>query len=208
MSDYQLDKEIEATRASELAVQPLILNRWSPRSFAEQSVLEKELLAILEAARWAPSCFNEQPWRFIVARTKPDLDRMRECLAEKNRSWADRAPMLIAVISAPDFALNGRPNRWNGFDAGTAWGYLALEANSRGLIAHAMGGFSQQKIREQFGVPEAWGIHAVVALGYRGPVAQLLPELQALEQPNDRRPLSELWAEGRFAFAPEKDGKA
>lgn len=204
MSDDRLDKEVEVARAGELAIHPLILNRWSPRSYTDQPVPEKELLAVLEAAHWAPSCFNEQPWRFIVARKETDVNRLRECLTEKNQTWANRAPVLIAVISAPIFARNGKPNRWNGFDTGAAWACLALEANTRGMIAHAMGGFSQQKLREQFGVPEAWDVHAVVALGYRGPVTQLSVDLQDEEKPKGRKPLDELWAEGGFAFSAEE----
>ncbi len=155
---------------------------------------------MLEAARWAPSCFNEQPWRFIVARRPEDLERLRACLTSKNRIWADRAPVLLIVISHPNFVSDQRPNRWHAFDAGTAWGYLALEASRRGLAAHAMGGFSEKKVRESFGIPGEWGVHAVVAVGSPGPKEQLPAELQEDERPRDRRPLAETWAEGKFAF--------
>ncbi len=200
MGEPELEKEIRDARPDEHGINPLILKRWSPRSFQTKPVSEEDLLGLLEAARWAPSCFNEQPWRFLVARKPEDLLRMRSCLAEHNRTWADRAPVLLTVISSPIFALDKRPNRWNAFDSGAAWGYLALEAARRGLVAHAMGGFSQKKIRELFRVPEDWGVHTVVAVGYRAPREQLPQELQEREHPSTRRALQDIWREGTFGF--------
>jgi nitroreductase len=200
MSEYNLENEIVSVRSNDFSINPIIIERWSPRSLLTKPVNEEDLQAVLEAAHWAPSCFNEQPWRFIVVRKPEDLQRMQLCLAEKNRLWADRAPVLIAVLSNPVFSLDNRPNPWHAFDAGTAWGYLALEAKHRGLVAHGMGGFSAGKIRETFGVPEAWGVHCVVALGYQGPVTQLPDELRKMENPSMRRALNEVWAEGRFDF--------
>lgn len=187
-------------RVSSWGVLPLLLNRWSSRAFLDRPVDEADLMAVLDAAHWAPSCFNEQPWRFIIAREPQDRQRLLACLTQKNQTWARHAPVLLAVISSPAFALDGKPNRWHDFDAGTAWGYLALEASARGMVAHAMGGFSQERLRQLYGIPEGWGLHAVVALGYRGPKDKLPPELQAQEQPSGRRPLDQCWAEGRFAF--------
>ncbi len=187
-------------RATVWGVQPLILNRWSPRAYLETPVPDQDLMGVLEAAHWAPSCFNEQPWRFIVAKAPADREKLLECLTPKNQIWARRAPVLITVISSPRFELDGRSNRWQAFDAGAAWGYLALEAAARGLIAHAMGGFSQDRVRQLYDIPEAWGIHAVIALGYRGPKGLLPADLQSQEQPSGRRPLNACWAEGRFSF--------
>ncbi|MCK5242009.1 nitroreductase family protein [bacterium] len=174
----------------------MILERWSPRALLDKPVAEEDLLAVLEAAHWAPSCFNEQPWRFLIARCQEDIQRMRECLQAPNRIWADKAPVLIAVLSASEFSQTNKPNRWHAFDAGTAWGYMALEARHRNLVAHAMGGFSETKVRESFQVPDSWGVHTIVALGYRGPAGQLPWELQEREHPTDRRSLNEFWCEG------------
>ncbi|MEW6515451.1 MAG: nitroreductase family protein [candidate division FCPU426 bacterium] len=187
-------------RTSAWGVQPLILDRWSPRAFLDRPIAERDLLGILEAAHWAPSCFNEQPWRFIVARTENDRRQLSACLTPQNQVWAGRAPVLLVVLSSPNFTETGKPNRWHAFDAGTAWGYLALEASARGLNAHAMGGFSQDKIRALYGVPEGWGIHAVVAVGHHGPKESLPEDLRDRELPSGRKPLNECWAEAKFAF--------
>ncbi len=181
-------------------INPLILTRWSSRSYLVKAIPENDLLGVLEAARWAPSCFNEQPWRFIVARTETDLKVMQSCLNDSNLAWANKAPVLIGVISAPEFHLDGRLNRWNAFDAGTAWGFLALEAHRRGLTAHAMGGFSQTHFREVYSIPENWGIHAVVALGYRGGTVELPNALREKEMPSSRKSLNEIWNDGVFRF--------
>lgn len=201
MAENELTPEVLAARPNPAGIGAVFLNRWSPRSLrAEEPVAEADLRAVLEAARWAPSCFNGQPWRFLVARDPAGLDKMRSCLTQSNRVWADRAPALVTVLSRPTFELDGRPNRWHAFDAGAAWGYLALEASRRGLVAHAMGGFSEKKLRELYGVPAEWGVHAVVALGRRAPKEQLPPELQEREAPTTRKPLEELWSEGEFRF--------
>ncbi|NTV53645.1 MAG: nitroreductase [Candidatus Firestonebacteria bacterium] len=198
--DKEWEKEISRIRPDAHAINPLILARWSPRAILTDPVPEADLLALLEAAHWAPSCFNEQPWRFLVVRQEPFLMRLRACLTESNQAWANRAPVLLAVLSVPNFALDGRPNRWHAFDAGTAWGYLALEACRRGLVAHAMGGFSQKAVREAFHVPEDWGVHALVAVGYRADAETLTPEQREREQPTQRKPLNEIWADGEFFF--------
>jgi nitroreductase len=200
MWEKEINPEVAATRPNPLGIDPLILSRWSPRAFQSKPVPDADLEALLEAARWAPSCFNEQPARFIVARKSEDLERLRGCLTSKNRVWADRVPVLLIVISHPRFTYDQTPNRWHAFDAGTAWGYLALEAARRGLATHGMGGFSEKKVRDTFGIPGEWGVHEVVAVGYPGAKAQLPAELQEQETPRPRRPLDQNWAEGKFAF--------
>jgi nitroreductase len=198
--DNAWEEEIRRVRPDTLGIDPLILSRWSPRAFLPKPIAEKDLLAVLEAAHWAPSCFNEQPWRFMVARQEEDLARMRACLSESNRVWAGLAPVLMVVLSTPLFSLDGSPNRWHAFDSGAAWAYLALEAHRRALVAHGMGGFSQKMVRETYKVPETWGVHAMIALGYRGPGTGLPAHLQEREHPSARKPLEEIWAEGRFGF--------
>jgi nitroreductase len=130
MSEFQLDKEVSEKRSNDFAIQPLFLNRWSPRSFLGKSVPEEELVAVLEAAHWAPSCMNEQPWRFIVAKSKQALTKMQACLVPGNQIWANRAPVLLAIISRPTYIKTNQPNGWHSFDAGRSVGELGVGGQS------------------------------------------------------------------------------
>jgi len=174
-------------------VLPEIKNRWSPRAFASDPIAKEEVRALLEAARYAPSCFNEQPWRFFLADNEENLVKMRSVLAPMNQQWANRAPILLMILAKKTFEANGKENAWHMFDAGTAWGYLSLEAQRRGLITHAMGGFSQPLARDVFAVPEDYDIVTIVAIGKRGDKGQLDTELQTRESPGLRKSLSELF---------------
>lgn len=169
-----------------------IKKRWSPRAFSEKSVPEEDLMALLEAARYAPSCNNEQPWRFVVANEEDKLARMRGVLNPGNQKWANRAPVLILVAAEKNFLNDDSNNRWNCFDAGTAWGYLSLEAQRRGLISHGMGGFSVEKAREAFDIPDRYDIIAVMAVGYYGSKDQLSEFNQSREHPNTRKEIDEI----------------
>ena len=113
-----------------------IKDRWSPRAFSTEKISEEDLQAILEAASYAPSCFNEQPWRLLIASEEKELEIMRSLLTEKNYRWAKNAPVLILILAHRYFAYNNKENRWHQFDSGTAWGYLSLEAQKRGFITH------------------------------------------------------------------------
>lgn len=166
-----------------------IKERWSPRAFSAEPLDQADLMALFEAARYAPSCFNDQPWRFIVAQTKDELDKMRGILVESNLVWAKHAPILVLVLSQKLFSVNGKENYWHMFDAGTAWGYLSLEAARRGLITHAMGGFSRKKAQEIYNIPEDMSVIAVVAIGKPGRKEDLPLELEEREVPGLRRPL-------------------
>ncbi len=152
---------------------------------------KKFLLSLFEAARWAPSGSNNQPWRFIVARTPEQLAKFHDFIVPVNRVWCEKAPVLTLVISHTK-TPKGTDNPSHAFDAGTAWGYLALEANNQGLITHAMGGFEREKAREALHIPAEYELHAVVAIGYRGPVEALPENLQEREVPSGRREIKEL----------------
>jgi nitroreductase len=169
-----------------------IKGRWSPRAFSGEKVCSSEWMALLEAARFAPSCFNEQPWRFLVADQEKTLDAMRKVLLSGNQIWAESAPILIMILSVRNFSENGKINRWNAFDAGTAWGYLSLEAQRRGLITHAMGGFSVSRARETFSISDDWDILTIVAVGRYGDPEQLEQSLRKEEYPKSRKELKEL----------------
>lgn len=192
----QLKPEVEAFRKPANAIDPVYLNRWSPRSFLDKEVPEEVLLSLFEAARWAPSGGNLQPWRFILARTQEERERFYPFIAEGNRVWCAKAPVLVVVVSTPESPYG--QNRTHGFDAGAAWGYLALEAVRHGLITHAMGGFDPEHARRVLSVPEPFELLAVIAIGYQGEKEALPANLQEREKPNDRRPLSESLFEGSF----------
>lgn len=185
-------------RYTDYPINPLILKRWSPRAYAPAPVPEEKLNCILEAARWAPSCFNEQPWKWIVAKTEAGRERFLDFLTASNRVWACKAPVLLVLTSRSIFSQNGRPNRWNGFDAGCAWGFLALEAARQGLYAHAMGGFDRVKAKAALGIPEDYEVYAVVALGELAPAENLPGELQERELPSGRKELKEIMIEDYF----------
>ncbi len=177
---------------SGVAVSPMFLDRWSPRAFLDAPLSDADKASLLEAARWAPSSMNEQPWRIWFADTPATLQRLRPVLAEGNRRWADRAPLLLLVAAHRRFQQSGKENRWAAFDAGAAWMSLALEARRRGLYAHAMGGFDVAKAREVIGsASKDYDILAVVAVGKRAGPEALPDDIRAREHPTDRRPVGE-----------------
>lgn len=182
----------EMTRQFNCNIMQPIQQRWSPRALSRKPVPREDVIALLEAARYAPSCFNEQPWRFIVADQPDTLEKARSTLTEKNRRWADNAPVLIVILARKYFEKNSDSNRWHTFDAGAAWGFLALEAHQRGLVAHAMGGFSPETAHAVFDISDEYTVITVVAVGYMGDPAQLPADLLEKEHPAARKPLSEL----------------
>jgi len=178
-------------------ISPDIQQRWSPRAFSSESITG-EVMALLEAARYAPSAFNEQPWRFVVASEPEELTVMRSVLVEANQVWANTAPVLLAVLAKQTFSHNGKPNAWHTFDTGTAWGYLSLEAQRRGLISHAMAGFDKEKARVVLQVPDDYAVVTMVAVGKLGRKEDLPPMLQEREAPASRKPLVEIVFNGVF----------
>jgi len=178
-----------STRKPAAAVDPLFLDRWSTRAFDPTPLEPDTLAALLEAARWAPSCFNDQPWLFMVADTPEELDRFRPLLVEGNRRWASSAPVLVFVCARKAFRHNGKPNRWAEFDAGAAWMSLALQATLRGLYTHPMAGFHEERAHEVLGLPASeYRILAAVAIGNRGEVAALPEDIASREVPSGRVP--------------------
>jgi nitroreductase len=198
MSTHEVTPEVQAIRSVSKDIEPLILNRWSPRAFAERAVSDELLTSLFEAARYAPSASNVQPWRFIVAKREEDRLTFHSFIHEKNRQWCERAPVLVLVAGQRMNAASGKLNRTYAFDTGAAWAYLALEATRQGLITHAMAGFMQDKAREALGIPNNYEPLIVIAIGYRGDVAMLDPEFQEREKPSARYPLIDTVFEGRF----------
>ncbi|MEJ2199413.1 MAG: nitroreductase family protein [Desulfuromonadaceae bacterium] len=178
-------------RTPEAEVDSSFVDRWSPRALAPEPLAEEQIAALFEAARWSPSCYNEQPWLFLYATGAEDRERFASALVERNRLWASRAPLLLFVLTRLNFQQNQKPNRHAGFDAGAAWMALALLARRLGLYAHAMSGFNRQKALEVLGVSaEEYEVMAAVAVGRRGSADQLPQELADLERPNERKPLT------------------
>ncbi|MCY9660602.1 nitroreductase family protein [Paenibacillus chondroitinus] len=189
--------EVEENRQGDYPVHSLFLNRWSSRAFEPKEVADETLYTILEAARWAPSSSNLQPWRFIVAKTEAQKQKFQSFIKPNNRLWTDHAPVLVLVLShklRQDGALNGA----HAFDAGAAWASLAFQAHLLGLATRAVGGYDRDIAREVLSIPEDYDLHAVITLGYRGASERLPSELQERELPNGRRPLNESIIEGSF----------
>lgn len=184
------------------AIHELLRNRWSARAFSTREVSRETLLSLLEAARWAPSSSNEQPWRFIVAvRGDGDaFERLLSTLVDANQVWAKNVPVLVLTIAERAFARNGKPNRHAFHDVGQAVAHLSVEATSLGLAVHQMGGFNVDKAREAFAIPETAEPVAVAAIGYPGDPSTLpTDELRNREvAPRVRRPLSQTVFDGRY----------
>jgi nitroreductase len=161
-------------------------HRWSPRAFDRHKPVSREqLLSLLEAARWAPSCFNDQPWRYIVwdRHSNPDpWQQAFECLAEGNQAWVKNAPILMLAASDNAFGHNGKPNRWGQYDTGAASENICLQAAAMGLAAHQMGGFDVARLKTVFAIPEHIACMAMIAVGYQAPVEILEGELREKEK--------------------------
>ena len=190
---------VQTKRKAAYAIDEAYINRWSPRAFSTKEVEEEKLNAIFEAARWAPSAANWQPWNYIVARKEEDRATFLSFINENNVEWCKRTPVLVLAISKKTRNEEGDPNPWHAFDAGTAWGYLSLEAYRQGLITHGMGGFDKEKARELLEVPAEYDINAVVAVGYHDPTTLLSDRNQQREVPSDRKPIESFVFEGKFA---------
>jgi len=192
-------------RTADHPVHPQFLQRWSPRAFSGEAIPETTLLGFLEAARWAPSGFNAQPWRFIWARRDTAAwAPLFNTLLPFNQGWAAQASALVLVLSqtrwVPPGKTEAQDNASHAFDAGAAWGHLALQVSLAGWHAHGIGGFDREAARSALAIPADYQPQAVIAIGKRGDKAQLPEALQAREFPSPRLPLSALAAEGRFGF--------
>jgi len=190
--------DVENFRKANHDIDPIYLKRWSPRSFKDQDVADSILDSLFEAARWAPSAANIQPWRFIFAKKKEDKESFLSFINDGNIAWCRHAPVLIAVASQKKFPTGDDINPAHAFDTGAAWGYFALEAARKGLIAHAMGGFNRSKAKEVLNLPEDFEVHAIVALGYHGDINQLDKKYHEREKPSNRKKIEEFIHEGIF----------
>lgn len=187
-------------------VHDIISRRWSCRAFdAARPVNREQIVALVEAARWAPSCFGDEPWRFIVwdkNTASAAWHKAFDCLVEWNQNWVKNAPLLLLVTASSVFRKNGKPNTWGQYDSGAAAENLCLQAVSMGLMAHQMGGFDADKIRKAFGIPEQFACMAMIAVGYQTEETVLNEELKELElAPRARSALGENFFEGTWGAA-------
>jgi nitroreductase len=186
---------------TDVPLQTLIRERWSPRAFSDKPVSPEVLRSLFEAARWAPSSFNHQPWTYIVA-TKDDrenFDKMLSVLAEFNAGWAKHAPVLALSVAQMKIPKDGSPNRVAQHDVGSASAQLTLEAVSRGSFVHQMAGFDAEKARRVFNIPADWEPVAAMAIGYPGDPRSLPDRLRDGElAPRTRKPLREFVITGTW----------
>jgi nitroreductase len=190
-------------RQPDHSVDPLFLDRWSPRAFDGSDLPDEDLLTIFEAARWAPSAFNSQPWRFLYAkRGDSNWERFLSLLIPWNQSWAHSASVLIYILSdtLPFVDKSGQPapSHTHSFDAGAAWACLALQATKLGYHAHGMSGVELDRARAELRVPERFRIEAAAVIGRIGDPATLDDKLRAREMPSGRKPLADFVHAGNF----------
>ena len=193
------------SRVATHAIDPQFIERWSPRAFTGENIPETTLLGFIEAARWAPSAYNSQPWRFLYARRdSADWQRYLSLLIEFNRGWAQHASALLVIVSKTTFVPPGKseeqPAPSHAFDTGAAWGFFALQAHLAGWHTHAMTGFDKELARRELKIPDGYEVHAMVAVGKRGDAASLPEPLQARETPSPRLALEAIAAEGEFSL--------
>ncbi len=194
-----LKEEVIKTRMTGYPIHPLMQSRCSPRAMTGEEMTDDELMGLFEAARWAPSSYNGQHWRFIYGkRHTPHWNKLYDVLIDFNKQWTKNASALVLIISRNTFEKNNKPARTHSFDTGAAWMALALEANHRGLVAHGMEGFDYDKIKASLKIPDDYTVEAMVALGKPAPINSLPEEIRNKETPSERRPLSEIVMEGSF----------
>ena len=184
---------LKTNRQSQYNINPLLLHRHSPRAFSGEAIADADLLAMLEAASWAPSSYNNQPWRFVYARRDTAVwDKFFSWLNANNQTWAKEAAALIVVLSRHNFTHNEQPSRTHSFDAGAAWENLALEAASRDWVAHAVEGFDAVKVKTDLQVPDNYTVELMIVVG-----RPLEPETEDF---SSRKNLQEIASENEFKF--------
>jgi nitroreductase len=193
-------------RTAEHPIYSLFLDRWSPRAMSGEAVSNDELFRLFEAAHWAPSSGNSQPWRFLYARRATEQwPRFLDLLVEANRVWCVNAGALVVIASCTTRESTGAPLPTPSFDTGAAWAQLALQGWLDGLVVHGMAGFDYARARQALHVPEDYRVEAMVAIGRPGARADLPDSHRDREIPSLRRPVRELVFEGGFqSAAPQK----
>ncbi len=193
--------DIDPYRKTEHYIDELFVKRWSPRAMSGEQIEMETLMTLFEAARWAPSSNNNQPWRFLFARRETELwPLFFDLLTESNRIWAYRAAVLIVVVSKTTFDLNDKPSRTHTFDTGAAWENLALQGALKGLVVHGMQGFDYDRAKVTLRIPDGYQVEAMIAIGRHGLKEELPEHLREREFPSDRKELADVIAEGSFPW--------
>lgn len=188
-------------RTADHPIEAIFLERWSPRAMTGESISNEELMTLFEAARWAPSTYNEQEWRFLYAkRDSPHWDAFFGLLMEANQTWCANGGMLVVVASHKVFSRNGKPNPVHTFDSGAAFENLALQGGQMNLVVHGMAGFDRSKARAVLNIPDDYEVEAMFVVGRPGNPDDLPEELREREVPSGRKPVEEIICEGPFAF--------
>ncbi len=186
-------------RKAQFPIERLLLDRWSPRAMSGEPITEQELMTLFEAARWAPSSYNAQPWRFVYARRDTKYwPALFNLLVPFNQSWTTTAAVLVVVLSKNTFPWNDKPARTHSFDTGASWQNMALQGFSMGLVVHGMEGFDYEKTKHELSVPDGYTVEAMIAIGRPGKKEHLPKELQEREEKSDRHPVSAFVFEGTF----------
>ncbi|WEL23605.1 nitroreductase family protein [Candidatus Nanohalovita haloferacivicina] len=194
----ELRSEAEENRGPGHEIEPLLYQRWSPRSIGTD-MTEEDLEALFEAARWAPSSYNNQSWRFIYATHEDsEFEDFVDLMGDFNTEWAGKAFALVVIASKTTFDHNGEESITHSFDTGAAWQNLALEATRRGLVAHGMQGFDYSKAREKLSIPEEFDVEAMIAIGSKEDEEDVDEDAQV--EPNGRKSLDEIRSKGSFDF--------
>ena len=186
-------------RKADYAIEPLLIDRWSPRAMSGEEISQEELMRLFEAARWAPSSFNAQQWRALYARRGTEhWQTFFDLLVDANKTWAKNAAVLVGFISRKLFDRDNEPSVTHSYDCGAAWENFALQGFRQGLVVHGMEGFDYARARKDLQIPDEFQVEAMAVVGRSG-LKELLPEkLQARESPNDRRKVLESIFEGPF----------
>ena len=186
-------------RTPEYPIEPIILNRWSPRAMSGESLDDATIMSLFEAARWAPSSYNGQPWRFVYAkRETASWQSFFDLMVPFNQSWAKNAAALVVVCSRATFELNNASSRTHSFDTGAACENMALQGSAMGLVVHGMEGFDYDKAAAVIKLPKEYVAEAMFAIGKPGKISDLPKELQEREMLSDRKPIAEIAFEGLF----------
>lgn len=186
-------------RKGDYPIEQLFLKRWSPRAMSGEPLSDAEINSLFEAARWAPSTYNEQEWRFLYARRDtPHWHTFFDLLMDANKAWCKDAAILCVVIARKTFTRNGKPNPVHVYDAGSAWENLALQATAMGLVAHGMAGFDFEKARTTLKLPDEFAVCAMFAVGKHGNPDDLPEDIRDREKITDRRPIQQSICEGPF----------
>lgn len=198
--DYDADFNIDYSQRNPVAgLDEIFYQRWSPRSFKKTIIPEKTLATIFDAARWSPSCFNAQPWRFITSTNELEFSNFLMLLSEKNQLWAKNASLLGFICSKNKFDHADRINQTSAFDTGAAWMAMTLQARKFGLYTHAMAGIDKQAAYKALEIEEKkYTIQCAFALGAVDKPEQLAQDFIAKEKPSSRKPLEDIWHQGSF----------